>query len=92
MSIYRSTQTLTNVETEYLVEATVVIHYVNVHSCLFTSWKLCASDRWNSSVGLEIRLYIPFPIVCCTQLHVREPAKFKHINRQWNRNKNGLSK
>ena len=57
MSIYRSTQTLTNVETEYLVEATVVIHYVNVHSCLFTSWKLCASDRWNSLVGMEIRLY-----------------------------------
>ena len=93
ISIYRSTQTLTNVETENLVEATVVhSHYVNVHSCLFTSWKLCANDRWYSSVGLEIRLYIPFPFVCCTQLHVREPAKFKHINRQWNRIKNGLSK
>ena len=31
-----------------------------------------------------------FPFLCCTQLHVREPAKFKHINRQWNRNKNEL--
>ena len=89
MSMYRSTQTLTNVETEILVEATVT---VNVHICLFTCWKLCASDRWYSLVGMEIRLYIPFPIVCCTQLHVREPAEFKHINRQWNRIKNGLSK
>ena len=44
------------------------------------------------SVGLEMRLYIRFPFVCCTQLHVREPAKFKHINRQWNVNKIGLSK
>ena len=33
-----------------------------------------------------------FPFVCCTQLHVREPAKFKHITRQWNINKIGLSK
>jgi len=27
----------------------------------------------------------------CTQLQVREPAEFKHINKRWHRNKNGLS-
>ena len=69
------------------------MHYVTVNvQRSFTSWKLCGSGRWYSSVGLEIRLYIPFPFKCCTQLEVREPAKFKHINRQWNRNKNGLAK
>ena len=33
-----------------------------------------------------------FPFLYCTQRHVREPAKFKHITRQWKRNKNGFSK
>ena len=44
------------------------------------------SGSENSSMYLQVFFN------CYTQLHVREPAKFKHINRQWNRNKNGLSK
>ncbi len=47
-----------NVETENLVEATVVHSLCNckcIYTCLFTSWKLSANDRCYSSVGLETR-------------------------------------
>ena len=59
--------------------------------CLHSRYIHCAYWANVFFKRLEQQLDI-FPCTCCTQLQVREPVKFKHITRQWMRNKNGLYK
>ena len=67
------------------------MHYVPGY---LVRWILCAIDRRLFTVRLQQQKNRNLFFCLCArniQLHVREPAKFKHINRQWNSNEPRLS-